>query len=625
MSEEAAEKLNEKDNGITVEPNVVFSASALEETQEPTIEEELARIAEEERIAALNESLKELQKWNIQMVNGYSAPTGSAGASEVKIAVLDSGIDFISDVPVEKSINLVEDEQNLTYYMNDMTGHGTSVASVIHEIDPGALIYSVRILDQDNEATLDRVIEGIRWCMENDVDIINMSFGSAYNSVLLHQTIQEAEELGIVFVGAAGNNNAAGVEYPAAYDEVLSVGSVNYKGETENSATGNGIDVVAPGNDIISQTMFGLYTCSDGTSLAAAHVSGVAGVLMGKDTSVTGEFVGELLKQTAIDMGNSRSYGNGLIDLDYAQSCYDEFKQVFDKTGAAAGNAEVIEANTGDVQDFSMDDVTFHGRWNKDGHEALTNLIDGNSVSGAQLLALKKGGVFPDEAKKGDYGVSDSKFDSAIWHGSMTGNYISCYRYITKIGSMTGSIDSITQGVKGLPQTAFNKMNKAITDTAIDGIGWANVMGSDLYNNTNGKSNMKKAFIYGIAIHSGSDAFAHASYEKESDGTYKRITHDMKFEGKPAADHSKYKESRFKDAEAFAKRAISCYLNSEIGGILDFRTSQGADKEYLLGKVYECAYNANQQVASSAINTYYFNFTYDDPTVSVSYTAMPYK
>ena len=124
MSEEAAEKLNDADNGITVEPNVVFSASTVTETQEPTIEEELARIAEEERVAALNESLGEQQKWNIQMVNGYSV-AGTSGTNEVKIAVLDSGIDFISDVPVEKSINLVEDEQDITYYMNDMTGHGT--------------------------------------------------------------------------------------------------------------------------------------------------------------------------------------------------------------------------------------------------------------------------------------------------------------------------------------------------------------------------------------------------------------------------------------------------------------------------------------------------------------------
>lgn len=509
--------------------------------------------------------------------------------------------------------------------MNDMTGHGTSVASVIHEIDQGALIYSVRILDQGNEATLDRVIEGIRWCMANDVDIVNMSFGSAYNSALLHQTIQEAEEQGIVFVGAAGNNSAADVEYPAAYEEVLSVGSVNYKGETENSATGNGIDVVAPGNDIISQTMFGLYTCSDGTSLAAAHVSGVAGVLLSKDTSVPGEFVGELLKQTAIDMGNSRSYGNGLIDLDYAQSCYDGFKQVFNETGAIAGDTEVIEANTGDVQDFSMDDVTFYGRWNTTGHNALTDLLDGNSVSDAQALALKRGGVFPDRAKAGDFGTANGNFASSIWHGGMTGNYISCYRYITKLGSMTGSIDSITQGVKGLPQTAFDKMNDAITDTAIDGIGWANAMGSDLYNNTNGKSNMKKAFIYGIAIHSGSDAFAHASYRKLTNGTYERITHDNSVDGIKEADNVNVVPERFTDAQAFAKRVISYYLNSEIGGIMDFRTSQGTNKAYVLGEAYECAYNANQRVASSTINTYYSNFTYDDPTVDVSYTAMPYK
>ena len=624
MSEEAAEKLNDADNGITVEPNVVFSASTVTETQEPTIEEELARIAEEERVAALNESLGEQQKWNIQMVNGYSV-AGTSGTNEVKIAVLDSGIDFISDVPVEKSINLVEDEQDITYYMNDMTGHGTSVASVIHEIDPNALIYSVRILDENNEATLDRVIEGICWCMENDVDIINMSFGSTYNSSLLQQTIQEAKEQGIVFVGAAGNNNAAGVEYPAAYEEVLSVGSINYKGEKENSATGNGIDVVAPGNDIISQTMFGLYTCSDGTSLAAAHVTGVAGLLLSKDTSVTGEFIGELLKQTAIDMGNSRDYGSGLIDLDYAESCYDEFKQVFDEDGVIVEDAEAIEANSNDVQNFSMDDVTFCGRWNTTGHNALTDLIDGYSVTEAQMKALKQGGVFPDLAKAGNFGVSDSSFSSVIWHGGMTQNYISCYRYITKLGSMTGSISTITQGVKGLPQTAFDKMTGAITDYTIDGIGWANVMGTDIYNNTNGKSDMKKAFIYGIAIHSGSDAFAHASYRKLQDGTYERITHDNLVDGIKEADNVSVVPERFTDAKAFARRVITHYLGSEIGGILDFRTSQGTNKAYVLGEAYECAYNANQRVASSAINTYYGDFSYDDPSVTVSYTAMPQK
>ena len=621
MSEETAGRLNKADDGIIVEPNVVFSASTMAETQEPTIEEELARVEEEDRIAALNESFKEQQKWNIQMVNGYSA-AGSSGSNEVKIAVLDSGVDFISDIPVEKSINLVEDEQDITYYMNDMTGHGTSVASVIHEIDPDACIYSVRILNKNNEATLDRVIEGICWCMENDVDIINMSFGSTYNSSILQQTIQRAEEQGIVFVGAAGNNSTAGVEYPAAYEEVLAVGSINYKGEKENSATGNELDVVAPGNDIISQTMLGLYTCSDGTSLAAAHATGVAGILLGKDTSVTSEFIEELLKQTAIDMGSSQDYGDGLIDLEYAQSCYDTFKQVFADHAGVIAEIPAIEANTDDVQSFSIDDVTFHGSWDRDGHEFLTNLINGYSLTQAQRDAFKAGGFYPDKAKSKN---RNSKFASSLWHGGMSQNYISCYRYITKLGSMTGSISSITQGVKGLPQSAFDNINEAITDYTINGIDWVNVLDSGLYNNTNGKSAIKKAFIYGIALHSGTDAFAHASYRKKDDDTYERITHAKTDTSKKEADDQRVVEERFKDAQEFTKRVISRYLNSEIGGILDFRTSQGTNKAYLLGKAYDCAYNANQKVESSAIYTYYSDFSYDDTTVDVEYTAMPKK
>ena len=146
----------------------------MRESQEPTLEKELDRVGQEMRVAVLNEKSNKQQKWNIQMVNGYQS-TKSFNGNRVKVGVLDSGIDFISDVPVQKSINLVEDEQNVTFYMNDLTGHGTSIASIIHEINPNALIYSVRILDKNNQATLDRVLEGIQWCIENDVNIINMS------------------------------------------------------------------------------------------------------------------------------------------------------------------------------------------------------------------------------------------------------------------------------------------------------------------------------------------------------------------------------------------------------------------------------------------------------------------
>ena len=110
--------------------------------------------------------------------------------------------------------------------MNDMTGHGTAIAGIIHDIAPNAQIYSVRIMDAENKATLSRVVEGIYWCIDKDIDIINMSFGTTVESAVLKKAIQDANEAGILMVSSAGNGDTAGVEYPAAYNEVIAVGSV---------------------------------------------------------------------------------------------------------------------------------------------------------------------------------------------------------------------------------------------------------------------------------------------------------------------------------------------------------------------------------------------------------------
>jgi len=56
----------------------------------------------------------------------------------VKVAVLDSGVELISGIPVRGSVNLVKEEQYMPYYMEDMTGHGTASADIIHQICPSA-------------------------------------------------------------------------------------------------------------------------------------------------------------------------------------------------------------------------------------------------------------------------------------------------------------------------------------------------------------------------------------------------------------------------------------------------------------------------------------------------------
>ena len=118
-----------------------------------------------------------------------------------------------------------------------MTGHGTAIAGIINDIAPNAEIYSVRIMDAENKATLSRVVEGIYWCIENDIDIINMSFGTTVKSAVLEKAIQDANDAGILLISSAGNGDTQGVEYPAAYEEVIAVGAVNTSAQKTEEIT----------------------------------------------------------------------------------------------------------------------------------------------------------------------------------------------------------------------------------------------------------------------------------------------------------------------------------------------------------------------------------------------------
>lgn len=125
--------------------------------------------------------------WNMQMIGATKKVIDQEKNSKIKVAIMDSGVDYSQDVNVVERVNLVDDEKNIAPYYEDITSHGTSVAGIVADIAPKANLYSVRVLDANNTATLDRVIEGIYWCIDNHMDIINMSFGTDTYSVALEQ------------------------------------------------------------------------------------------------------------------------------------------------------------------------------------------------------------------------------------------------------------------------------------------------------------------------------------------------------------------------------------------------------------------------------------------------------
>ena len=164
--------------------------------------------------------------------------------------------------------------------------------------------------------------EGILYAAVNEADIINCSFGSASYSEFGKDVVDFATNLGSVVIGAAGNSNNDELFYPAAYENVLSVGSVvNNTGEKSGfSNYGTFVDVVATGSVILSTVFNGQYSLNSGTSMAAPVVSGLAALVKHQFPDWSAERILGQIRGTANDnvYTSNGTYidelGKGLID-----------------------------------------------------------------------------------------------------------------------------------------------------------------------------------------------------------------------------------------------------------------------------------------------------------------------
>ncbi|MED2008232.1 MULTISPECIES: S8 family peptidase [Brevibacillus] len=196
----------------------------------------------------------------------------------VKIAVIDTGIardHFELKDRVKGGVNLVGGKRN---------GHGTHVAGIIvaemnHTgivgVSPEADLYDVKAFREDGTASLSDIIRALNWSIENEMDIVNMSFGMGQYSEALARMVKKASKRGIVMVASAGNNGGE-VEYPARYPGVIGVGAIDRNGNLANfSARGKGMNMKAPGVEILSTWPGDSFRTLNGTSMAAPHVTGM--------------------------------------------------------------------------------------------------------------------------------------------------------------------------------------------------------------------------------------------------------------------------------------------------------------------------------------------------------------
>lgn len=252
----------------------------------------------------------------------------------VKVATFDTGVADIPALANVKKYSFVTDDPSTSKDESsplDTDGHGTAVAGIIagqvdkHLADgylvgvaPEVSLYSAKVFDNDG-AEMETILKAVEWAIKNNIDIINMSLGTDQDDPILYQAIKKAYAAGITMVAAAGNEgNAQPVDYPAKYNEVIAVSSINNSEKLSSfSNTGKQIEYAAPGENIYSLSPRASYVQMSGTSLAVPHVVGMLALIKQQYPTYTPSEFRKVLRNYVIDLGNSgrdSSYGFGLLN-----------------------------------------------------------------------------------------------------------------------------------------------------------------------------------------------------------------------------------------------------------------------------------------------------------------------
>ncbi len=298
-------------------------------------------------------------QWGLQGKESINAPKAweiTKGSRSVKIAVIDTGVDYKHpDLKDQMWVNEAEQtgvkgvDDDGNGFIDDIYGydfanndgdpmddneHGTHCAGVIgasHNsigvagVMKDVQIMGIKFLKGSGSGDTAGAIKSIDYAIKMGVNVMSNSWGGEADeeSKLLEEAIERARGKGIVFVAAAGNdssNNDLRHNYPSDYvtDNIIAVGSHDSSGGKSyfSNYGKTTIDVFAPGSSILSTVPGGRYAKLSGTSMATPFVAGVVGLLLSQYPQMTYQEIKERLISTSVKNGrlNNVSVSGGRID-----------------------------------------------------------------------------------------------------------------------------------------------------------------------------------------------------------------------------------------------------------------------------------------------------------------------
>ncbi|TMJ04898.1 MAG: hypothetical protein E6G97_05215 [Alphaproteobacteria bacterium] len=247
-----------------------------------------------------------------------------ATGKDVLIAVIDSEIDRKHP----EFANAIAEQFDAVGQPEKPHAHGTGMAGAIVSqsrlmgIAPGARALAVHAFSmsaqQSPQATTRHIIAGLEWALTKGARIVNMSFAGPYDPMLA-LAMKKASEKGVILIAAVGNAGPKSPPlYPAADPHVIGVTATDEAdGLFKGANVGAQVAVAAPGVDVMVPAPAEAYQLTTGTSVAAAHVSGVAALLLERHPNADAATVLEVLTASATKLGTDKRddrFGWGLID-----------------------------------------------------------------------------------------------------------------------------------------------------------------------------------------------------------------------------------------------------------------------------------------------------------------------
>lgn len=255
--------------------------------------------------------------------------------SGIKVAIIDSGIDTdhpefaerISEMSYYASQDKVVKDYDMSI-IEDEQGHGTAVAGVlaasidnaegIAGIAPEVELVIIKC-DVDSSGEFVRgsdAVLGLAYAIEQDVDIINMSFRASVD--MFSKYTKLAVDSDIICIASAGNDGSSIPVYPASLDSVIAVGAYDTDNDMlcDYSNYGENVDILAPGTAYTTQ-INGEYGLSTGTSISAPIAAGAAALYMSLNGKAEFSTMLELFRASSVDIGTlGEDYRNGYGELD---------------------------------------------------------------------------------------------------------------------------------------------------------------------------------------------------------------------------------------------------------------------------------------------------------------------